>query len=305
MYRRTIGIALLVAAALAASLLLLGGGGDAGGAGGHRSAAETRFSGQALPGTLYLSAGKDYLNADLYRAGDSLGSVKRLTRGGRVSSLDGFDDRLALSDARTGADRLELANLGGGPVLPGRVIDEVGQSPAYGPGGRLLYQVQRFTDDGGDGGVRLYLADQDGRHRRSALVSPTSDVTSGFGPQGQVAVVYDEKPRIVLDPGGSAERTLRVPLRHVVDFRSGVNGRMYAVDGEHRIAFLDRPEGKWRVFSTPWRGPLAWAPDGSSALVVRGDRIGLMSPADGSVREIGRVENGQVFGAAWVGDRAE
>jgi hypothetical protein len=75
---------------------------------------------------------------------------------------------------------------------------------------------------------------------------------------------------------------------------------VYAIDDADRIAFRDK-DGAWKVYRTPWRGTLAWAPDGGSVLVSRGDRLGLMSPKDGSVRAIGRVENGEVYGAAWVG----
>jgi hypothetical protein len=174
----------------------------------------------------------------------------------------------------------------------------------YAPDGRLLYQVQRFTADGDDAGVRLYVADADGRHRRSAFVSRNSDLTAGFGPGGRVAVVYGAKPRIVVDPGGAHERTLRVPLDEVVDFETSADGRIYAEDSRDGIAFLDR-HGKWRVFRTGWRSTLAWAPDGKSVLVAQGARLGLLSPADGSVREVGRVNNGEVFGAAWVGAGAD
>ena len=91
-----------------------------------------------------------------------------------------------------------------------------------------------------------------------------------------------------------------MPLDEVVDFDTSPNGRLYAVDAGNRIAFLGA-RGKWRVFRTAWRETLAWAPDGCSVLVARGARLGLLSPADGSVREVGRVHNGQVYGAAWVG----
>ena len=200
----------------------------------------------------------------------------------------------------SGSDRLELADLRGGPALPGRMVDQAGQSPVYGPGGRLLYEVQRYDDDGGDAGVRVLVADADGGHRRVAFTSRRSDVNAGFGPGGRVAAVYDEKPRIVLDPGGPDEQTLRVPLRRVAQFATSTDGRLYAIDADDRIAFRDR-RGRWTVYRTPWRGTLAWAPDGRSVLVSRDDRLGLLSPADGSVRVIGRVDNGEVYGAAWVG----
>jgi hypothetical protein len=77
-----------------------------------------------------------------------------------------------------------------------------------------------------------------------------------------------------------------------------VRGELYANDFKDRIAQIGR-DGKPRVLRTDWF-VYDWSPDGSALLVGRRDRrLGLMSPVDGSVRELGRYTGGTVYAAVW------
>jgi hypothetical protein len=255
-----------------------------------------RFAGTKVPGTLYLMAGQDGLNADLYRARGSLGSVERLTRGGRISWVAAGGGRLVVADARgSGSDRVEELDPAAKRLLPGKLIDSAGQSPQLSRSGKLLYAVPQYTDKGGDAGEKVVEVARDGG-KRTALRSPR-EVTAGWGPRERLAAVFGSSASIVVDPQGPGRTELRSGLRRVTDFETSVDDKVLALAPGLRIAIL-RAGQRPRVHRTGW-GPLAWAPDGRAVLVVRGARVGLMSPDTGSVKEIGRTTGGRVFGAAW------
>ncbi len=256
-----------------------------------------RASAQTFSGTIYFQAGQDILNAELFRARGSLANVEQITEMGRVSAITAFRDRLAVSNALgTGSDRLELARLDRNPALPGRLVDSAGQLPVYSPSGKLLFTRPRYARSGEVIGTEIFVARADGskRHRVRRL---REDADVGWGPGGRLAAVYGNRPRIVVDPRGKHQRTVRVPLGRIARFRTNVHGQMYAYDGEGKVAVIDR-DGSKRRFSTIWTVVYDWAPDGSTMLVGTPDaRLGLMSPADGSVTEIGRFAG--IESAAW------
>jgi hypothetical protein len=253
---------------------------------------------QTFNGTIYVMAGKDILTAELYRARGSLSTVERITEMGRVSSLTAFQERLAVANALgTGSDRLELARLDRNPVLPGRLVDSAGQLPVYSPSGRLLFTRPRYNRRGGVIGTEVTLARTDGskRHRARRL---REDADVGWGPGGKLAAVYDNRPRIVIDPRGRHQRTVRVPLRRIARFDTNVHGQMYAYDAKSGVVVIER-DGSKRRFRTTWPFVYDWAPDGNAMLVGTTDgRLGLISPADGSVTELGRA-HAPVHSAAW------
>jgi hypothetical protein len=260
---------------------------------GGRAAAQATF-----PGTIYIQGGEDILNAELYRARGSLAAVERITDMGRVSSITAFRDRLAVSNALgSGSDRLELARLDRNPVLPGRLVDSAGRLPVYSPRGKLLFTRPRYAQSGEVIGTEVLVARTDGsrRHRVRRL---REDADVGWGPGGRLAAVYGNRPRIVIDPRGRHERIVRVPLERIARLRTNVHGQMYAYDAEGNVVVIDR-DGSKRRFSTIWTVVYDWAPDGSAMLVGTPDhRLGLMSPADGSVTEIGRFKG--IHQAAWA-----
>ena len=253
----------------------------------------------AFSGTIYIQGGEDLLNAELYRARGSLANVEQITDMGRVSSITAFRDRLAVSNALgSGSDRLELARLDRNPALPGRLVDSAGQLPVYSPRGRLLFTRPRYARSGEVIGTEVLVARADGSKRRRVR-RLREDADIGWGPGGRLAVVYGNRPRIVIDPRGRHQRTVRVPLKQIARFRMNVHGQMYAYDGEGAVVVIDR-DGNRRRFRTPWPFVYDWAPDGSVMLVGTPDgRLGLMSPVDGAVSELGRAP-AAVHGAAWA-----
>jgi len=248
-------------------------------------------------GTIYIQGGEDLLNAELYRARGSLANVEQITDMGRVSSITAFRDRLAVSNALgSGSDRLELARLDRNPALPGRLVDSAGQTPVYSPRGKLLFTRPRYDRRGAVVGTEVFVARADGskRHRARNL---REDADIGWGPGEKLAAVYDNRPRIVIDPRGRRERTVRVPLKRIARFRTNVHGQMYAYDAEGQVVVIER-DGSKRRFRTIWPIVYDWAPDGSAMLVGTPDaRLALMSPVDGSVTEIGRFTG--IHGAVW------
>ena len=92
---------------------------------------------------------------------------------------------------------------------------------------------------------------------------------------------------------------MRVPLKRIAQFHTNARGQMYAYDAEGNVVVIDR-DGAQRRFSTIWTIVHAWAPDGSAMLVATpGGRLGLMSPTDGSVTELGLFPGGDVHAVAW------
>jgi hypothetical protein len=256
-----------------------------------------RFSGESLPGTVYLVAGQDELNADVYRVQGELSEARRLTWNGRVSALTAQGSDVVVADARgSGSDRVELLNLGAPDALPGRVIDPRGQLPGLSFRGRLTWTVPLYGPEGQDAGTRVYVSDAQGRGRRVAYESPR-DLSAGWGPGDRLAVLRGEGPELLLDPGTSTQRELDPGLPSTLNFETAPDGTLWTL-GRGAVAIVS-PGGRSRRLRTPWL-PLSWSPDGQSILTTRGGRLGLISPADGSVTEIGRVENGVLLTAEWV-----
>lgn len=262
-----------------------------------REPAGVRFSGESLPGTLYLVAGPDELNADVYRVKGALSDARRLTWNGRVSAISASRGEVVVADARgSGSDRVEFLNLGARDALPGRLIDPRGQAPDLSPSGRLTWSVPRYGPQGGNAGTRVYVSDAGGAGRRIAFESPR-DLFAGWGPGERLAVLIGQGPELLLDPGTPSRRELDPGLPRTLNFETARDGAVWAL-GRGAVAIVP-PGGRARRLRTPWL-PLSWAPDGRSILAVRGRQLGLLSPADGSAREVGRVENGALLTAEWV-----
>jgi hypothetical protein len=262
---------------------------------------EPEFGGRELGGTIYLAAGQDEFNADLYRARGSLGRVERLTHDGRVSILAAHGDAVVVSNARgSGSDRLELANLSGGDALPGELIDRYGQAPEFSPSGKLLYSVVKYEDDGAVAGVRVYVTEpRPGAEKRVALDSKRP-IFAGWGPDERLAVFAPGDRKVTLDPGGPGERRIDPGLGRIAGFNTSATDTM-VIRGPGPSFAVVPPNGMPRRLESDW-DPWEWSPDGSALLAVNGagDRLGLMSPRDGSVEEVGRVNGGKVFQAEWV-----
>jgi len=269
-------------------------------AGDARAQDVTFDGGVDLPGTLYLVAGDDIFNAELYRARGPLAAAERITRKGRVSAITGHGRRLAVSNARgSGSDRLELARLGRRWVLPGRLVDAAGQAPRYSPRGRLLWHVQRYKGNGALNGVKVIVAGERGRNRRVALrLRKGDDALVGWGRDDRLALVRRGRNRIILDPGTPHRSQEFVLLDRISAFETSTRGEIWAAHKD-RVAIL-HPSGEQEVYEIGDWFPLTWSPDGRSILVSsRDDRLGLLSPKDGSVREIGGA-SADIAQAVWL-----
>ena len=257
-----------------------------------------RFEGGSLPGKIYIAAGPDELNADVYRVQGTLSDARRLTWGGRVSALTAWGGEVVVADARrSGSDRLESLDLRAPDALPGRVIDPRGQAPELSRSGRLTWSVPLYGSEGQNAGTRVYVADARGGGRRIAYQSPR-DLTSGWGPDGRLAVLVGHPQKLVLDPGTPRETALDLGLESTLNFQTASDGTLWAL-GRGAVVIVS-PSGASRRLRANWL-PITWSPDGRSILVVRGARLGLLSPGDGSVREIGTVQNGVLLTADWIG----
>lgn len=263
------------------------------------------FAGSDFEGTIYLSAGQDQLNADLYRARGSLEGAERLTSKGRISEVTASGETVVVSDARgSGSDRLEVANLEAEQALPGRVIDPHGQSPELSQGGKLLYSVPQYTDDGGDAGDKWFVTTpKPGAPKRLAMRARSSDRV-GWAPGEKLGLLRRGSGALVVSPGTPAERSIDSGFADArFGFLTSSRGDVRFFGPDRKIAIVE-PGGPRRVIDSPWEQLGSWSPDGRSLLVKRDDRIGRMSAKDGSVVEIGRVGNGKVFAAEWVAGEA-
>lgn len=258
------------------------------------------FEGGAFEGTLYLSAGQDILNQDLYRARGSLDRVERLTKEGRISSMTANAQTLVLGNARgSGSDRVEVADLTARQALPGHVVDSAGQVPALSPSGKLLYAVPEYTDSGGDAGYK-YFVTTTGPGARKRLALRTREDSVGWAPDEKIGLLRSRNGKLIVAPGTPEKRTIDSGFRRASVFGFQTSSRGDVLFSARRKDAIVERGGTRRVFDNQWSA-LTWSPDGSSLLVRRGRRIGRMSVRDGSVTEIGRVVGkGKLYGTQWV-----
>jgi hypothetical protein len=263
-----------------------------------------RFSGGGIPGTLYLIAGENELNADLYRARGSLGDTQRLTVDGRVSWVTAQPGVVVTANARGGgSDRVETLDVSTTPARPGRVLDASGQAPALSRSRRVAYSVVDYRPDGESAGTTISVVGLDGGARRARYRART-DLTPEWLPADRLAVLSQpdlERPhgaRLVLDAGGRRQRVVDPGLPEATVLLASPDGTMLVGTGAGRAAIV-APDGARRFITSEW-SPRCWAPDGRGLLAVRGSRLGVLAARDGRVRELGRITGGQLVSCAWT-----
>lgn len=271
---------------------------------GHRQGPPAvRFTGAEVPGTLYIAAGPDDFNADLYRVRGSVADAVRLTFGGRISSVSASPTGVVTSNARgSGSDRAEVLRVDGQRARPGRVIDPNGQSPSLSRAGQVAWSVVNYRADGTPVGTSIFVEPLRGGKRRLVRRSARA-LTAEWEPGDRLVVLSQpdiersDHARLLLDEGDGRFRTVRLsmPVRGML---VGPDGTIMTGAGE-RLDFLTADGERIRTLRTAW-DPIAWAPDGRSMLVTRGSRLGLLSPRNGQVRVLGRVAGGTVLTASWV-----
>jgi hypothetical protein len=290
----------LIGAAIVLVLAGCGGGGEEK----PRLKEGVKVSGGDIPGTLYLLAGPNEFNADVYRAHGSLDHVERLTENGRVSWVSAQPGAVVTANARgAGSDHVETLDLDRVPALPGRVIDRSGQAPELDSSRQVVYSVVRYASDGDTTGTLVYVADFDGARKRVRYRS-RADVFPEWLPAGRLAVLSQpdlDRPtraRIVVDAGGPGERIVDPGVPNATSLMAARDGTLLVGGGTRREAVLD-PGGARRFITTDWN-PLCWAPDSRALLASRGDRLGLLPVSGGPVRELGRVTRQRVISCSWT-----
>jgi hypothetical protein len=263
-----------------------------------------RLSGENISGTLYLLAGENEFNADVYRVRGSLDHVERLTVNGRVSWISAQPGAVVTANARSaGSDHVETLDLTRTPALPGRVIDPFGQQPELSPTRQVAYSVVRYGADGAATGTLIYVSDLNGSHKRVRLRS-RADLAPDWLPHERLVVLSQpnldrpNRARLILDAGSRGERTIDPGLPQATVLLVAPDGTML-VSGGPRRAVIISPGGARHVIDTDW-SPRCWAPDSASLLAVRGNRLALVPAAGGPVRELGRATAGRIVSCAWT-----
>jgi hypothetical protein len=291
----------LVAAAVV--LVLAGCGGDKNDE--PRLKAGLEMTGGKVPGTLYLLAGADEFNADVYRVSGSLSEPERLTQNARVSWVSAQPGAAVTANARgSGSDHVEALDLRRIPSLPGRVIDRFGQAPELSPERQVTYAVVRYAGNGDPTGTLIYVSGLDGS-RKQVRYRSSADLSSEWLPGGRLAILSQpdldrpNRARVVLDAGGPHQRTVDPGVPAATSLLAARDGTLLVGGGVKRSALLT-PKGERRFLDTTEWNPLCWAPDGSALLASRGDRLGLLPASGGPVRDLGRVTRQRVIACSWA-----
>ncbi len=265
---------------------------------------ELGLAGGRIPGTLYLLAGANEFNADVYRATGTLSHVERLTAGARVSWISAQPGAVVSANARgAGSDHVEALDLSRFPALPGRVIDQAGQVPDLSPSRQVAYSVVRYAPDGATRGTLIDVKSLTGGAKRTRYRS-REDLSADWLPGGRLAVLsqpdldHPDRARLVLDAGGSGQRIVDPGIPHATVLLTAPDGTMYVGGGPGRAAIVSA-DGARHFIDTPW-SPRCWAPDGHALLAVQGDRLGLVPATGGAARELGRITRGRVASCSWT-----
>jgi len=254
-----------------------------------------------LPGRLWLLAGPNVLNADLYEATGTLSHLRRRTVNGRVSMVAVRDGLVVVSDARgRGYDRVEVPDLRRrGDALPGRLIADDGQGPQFGRRGRLLFEAPQWDSRGDVKATDVFVADPPAFRPRRALRAKGSGAWAAWGPDDRIALAFDRDHRARLNAGGEDERVVKTPLRRLQALKGAGDGVLFA---------FEYPLAKRAVMIRDGRAellPAGWVPDqslgdGSVVLVISADRrrLGLMDARTKRVTQLGTVTSGVINAAA-------
>lgn len=292
------------------ALLLVAGACSNGGAtpppGGPTAAAPARIS---LPsGTLYLMAGQRAGAADLYRVRSGHAAVEQITRfapGPGVSTLTAGSGQVIVAAAPQFTDKIY--------TVVGRrldlLIDGSVYTPALSHDGRLAYSNLRFAAPRPDAETTDAIVVRDlttGEERTVYESSLPTHVSSGgaWGPDGSILLTqkdadYQAGRILMIAPDGSwRELGTELPNPGLASWSR--QGWVAATDIKSGDAEVVEPaSGERRQLPMGWSAQ-AWSPDGSSVLVSRGRRVGLVALADVSrVRPIGQAQF-PVHAAAWV-----
>lgn len=263
----------------------------------------------SLPnGTLYLMAGEREAAADLYRVRSTDRAVQQITHfapGPGISRLTAGSGEVVVAAAPQHTDkiyrvvgrRLEL------------LIDDRVFGPALSHDGHLAYTNLRFAAPTPDA-AKIFAVVVRGLatgEEKTVYESPLPTYLSSGGawaPDGSILLTqmdanYQGRRILILAPDGSA-RPLETQLPNPGGASWSRQGWLAVTDSKSGATEVVEPaSGELRPLPKGWRAR-GWSPDGSSVVVSRGRRVGLVALSDVSkVRPLGNAPFA-VHAAAWV-----
>lgn len=262
-------------------------------------------------GTLYLGAGPTVFAQDLYRiSGDGRGP-ERLTAlppGRNLSVVTAGSGQVIVSEGSEGTDK--IARLVGNRLE--RLIDDRVFTPSLSEDGRLAYS-RLHEEVGGLNEFSVVVRDVASGQERTVYQQAGKSISGpAWLPQGFLAVVEKDLPghrqtRIVLIADDGSVRRVELGERTSTGLVASQEAPHLVVAdyGSPPGGFLLDPEsGRRNPLPSGWL-PLTWSPDGSSLLVAKGPRLGLIRPPDLlHLDEIGTFPE-PVWQADWVHAEAE
>ncbi len=258
-------------------------------------------------GTLYLGAGPTVSAEDLYRIrGDGRSGPERITAmpaGRNLSVLTAGSGQVIVSEASEGTDK--VARLVGNRLE--RLIDDRAFTPSLSDDGRLAYI--RLREAVGRPNEDFVVVRDLASGEERTLYQHTGGSLSypAWGPASLLAVVEKDGPtlrqtRIVLISADGTVRKVELGDRASTGLAGSQRAAHLVVRGNGPPPsqfLLDPGSGRRDPLPSGWL-PLTWSPDGSSLLVAKGRRLGLIRPPDlAAVDEVGTFPV-PVWQADWV-----
>jgi hypothetical protein len=287
-----------------------------GGCGGtHRSVASAgagqppnaRFTGETLPGTVYVAAGPDDVSLDAYRLSGPLPQARRITYSPLGLGVQGLaaDHRDVVLDRLCchGLEFLEQLNLERRGGLPGSVLGS-GTDPGLSSDGRLARVVTGYDGCRCDAlVVRPSLLGPDRVVYRDP--HPGTIITDAWGPGDRLAVIVGTTrrdgtfadPEILIDPGTTHRRTIKPGSS--LELTSGV---WFGPRGEFSYELTGRvviqpPTGGSRSFLlTDFWHAFCWLPNGKifTASYLDG-ALGMLDPGTGAITTVGHYASSSLL----------
>lgn len=248
---------------------------------------------------------------DLYRqVGDGQARPERLTNlppGRNISWLTAGSGEVMVAEARDGSDK--ISRVVGGRLE--RFIDDRVFAPALSDDGKLAYSLLRYEPESGNSGAErwsirvrdLVTGSDQVFHESSKPLSAGSWYPDGSLAMFETQVPDHEDNRVIVAAPDRTRRALAVMGFTRAWLKVSSAGTL-VVGYPPGAGILDPVSGELTPLPGAWL-PLAWSPDGTSLLVSRGRRLGLVTPPElSTVRPIGAFPV-PVWTASWLAPGAD
>jgi hypothetical protein len=221
------------------------------------------FTGAPVPGTLYMLAGPNGLDSDVYEVQASFAHVQRLTYTAGVG-FGGIAARYGrvIVDAppRNGVGNIRVLVIKDGAARLGTTLARYGYAPALGPGGRYSYAAF-------DGENAIYIGRFGRRGARIVVRSRAELVDSAWSPSGELAVLEGtgRDARVIIGVGTAHPLTVTPRLRGLSEMKGcGPAGTIELEASGFRQGLLSS-NGSVRILHTDWI-PQCVSPNGRDVL---------------------------------------